>query len=92
VPRSSIRNGRAGDTGPFLSPSTRRFDLTEKRALYAANAVAHLWLVDPDARTLEAFALSAGAWTIAAAFQEGDEVRAAPFEALGSPLGTLWPD
>ena len=51
----------------ILSPGTRRFDLTEKRELYRRNAVAHLWLVDPDARTLEAFPLAAGAWTLAAA-------------------------
>ena len=76
----------------ILSPGTRRFDLTEKRDLYRANAVAHLWLVDPDARTLEAFTLLAGAWTLAAAFQDGDDVRAAPFEALAFPLGALWPD
>ena len=76
----------------FLSPGTRRFDLTEKRDLYRANAVAHLWLVDPDARTFEAFTLTAGAWTLAAAFQDGDDVRAAPFEALAFPLGALWPD
>jgi Uma2 family endonuclease len=76
----------------ILSPSTRRFDLTEKRDLYRANAVAHLWLVDPDARTLEAFTLRAGAWTLTAAFQDGDDVRAAPFEALAFPLGALWPD
>ena len=76
----------------ILSPSTRRFDLTDKRALYAANAVAHLWLVDPEARTLEAFTLAAGAWTLAAAFQDGDDIQAAPFEALAFPLNALWPD
>ena len=47
---------------------------------------------DPDARTLEAFALVAGAWTLAAAFQDGEDIRAAPFEALAFPLSTLWPD
>ena len=76
----------------ILSPGTRRFDLTEKRDLYRRNAVAHLWLVDPDARTLEAFTLAAGAWTLAAAFQDGDDIRAAPFEALAFPLNALWPD
>jgi Uma2 family endonuclease len=76
----------------ILSPSTRRFDLIEKRALYAANAVAHLWLVDPEARTLEAFTLATGAWTLAGAFQDGDTIRATPFESLEFPLGTLWPD
>ena len=43
-----------------LSPSTRRLDLNEKRALYAREGVGHLWFVDPDARTLEAFALREG--------------------------------
>jgi Uma2 family endonuclease len=76
----------------ILSPSTRRFDLTEKRALYGANGVAHLWLLDPEARTLEAFILTGGAWTLAAAFQEGDDIRAAPFETLSFPLAALWPD
>jgi Uma2 family endonuclease len=76
----------------ILSPGTRRFDLTDKRALYGRNGVAHLWLVDPDARTLEAFTLDAGRWTLAAAFQDGDDIRAAPFEALTFPLGALWPD
>jgi Uma2 family endonuclease len=75
-----------------LSPGTRRFDLTEKRELYRLAGVAHLWLVDPDARTLEAFTLTAGAWTLTAAFQDGDDIRAAPFEALTFPLNALWPD
>ena len=80
-------------TGParFLSPATRRFDLTEKRELYRQNAVAHLWLVDPDARSLEAFTLASATWTLAAAFQDGDAIRAAPFEALTFPLNALWP-
>ncbi len=76
----------------ILSPGTRRFDLTEKRDLYGANAVPHLWLVDPDARTLEAFTLDAGRWTLAAAFQDGDDIRAAPFDALAFPLNALWPE
>jgi Uma2 family endonuclease len=76
----------------ILSPSTRPFDLTEKRELYRLNAVAHLWLVDPDGRTLEAFTLLTSAWTLAAAFQDGDDIRAAPFEALTFPLSALWPD
>ena len=76
----------------ILSPSTRRFDPTEKRALYGGNGVAHLWLVDPDARTLEAFRLEAGAWVLTAALGEGNEVRAEPFETIGFPLEALWPE
>ena len=33
-----------------LTPCTRRIDLTDKRRIYAATGVAHLWLVDPTAR------------------------------------------
>ena len=40
-----------------LSPSTRRLDQGEKRYLYAREGVSHLWFVDPDVRTLEAFEL-----------------------------------
>jgi Uma2 family endonuclease len=76
----------------ILSPATRRFDLTEKRELYRLNGVAHLWLVDPEAHTLEVFARTEAAWTLAAAFQDGDDVRAAPFETLAFPLASLWPD
>jgi Uma2 family endonuclease len=76
----------------ILSPSTRRFDVTEKRALYAANGVAHLWMLDPEARTLETFRLGPEGWLVGAAFKEGEEVRAAPFETLAFPLSALWPD
>ena len=75
----------------ILSPGTRRFDLTEKRALYGAQGVAHLWLLDPQAETLEAFALRDGAWVLVGAVGESDEVRMAPFEAIGFPLSALWP-
>ena len=43
-----------------LSPATRQVDLGPKRAIYAREGVGHLWLVDPDARTLEAFRLNEG--------------------------------
>jgi len=75
----------------ILSPGTRRFDLTEKRALYGARGVAHLWLLDPRAETLEAFALRDGAWVLLGAVGESGEVRLPPFEAIGFPLSALWP-
>jgi Uma2 family endonuclease len=74
----------------ILSPGTRRLDLTRKRALYAEHGVAHLWFVDPDARTLEAFALDGGAWRLAAALGGAEEARVAPFDAVAFPLDALW--
>jgi Uma2 family endonuclease len=75
----------------ILSPGTRRFDLSEKRALYGKNGAGFLWLVDPEAEILEAFALSGGAWVLVGTVQGSDEVRVAPFEAIGFPLSALWP-
>ena len=76
----------------LLSPGTRRIDLTDKRRLYAAAGVGHLWFVDPLARTLEAFALRDGAWTLIAALKDDDEARVPPFDAIAFPLSVLWPD
>jgi hypothetical protein len=74
-----------------LSPGTRSFDLTDKRRVYAANGVAHLWLIDPAPRTFEAFALADGQWVLIAALKDDDPVRVPPFEAISFPLSELWP-
>lgn len=75
-----------------LSPSTRTYDLTEKREVYAEQGVGWLWFVDPLARTFEAFALREGAWVLIAALHDDAEVRVAPFDAVGFALGALWSD
>lgn len=76
----------------ILSPSTRRTDLTLKRDLYAAQGVPHLWLVDPDARTLEAFGLEGGRWVLLGALADDAPVALPPFAAVSFTLGALWPD
>jgi Uma2 family endonuclease len=75
-----------------LSPRTRQIDLGPKRDIYGEHGVGHLWLVDPDARTLEAFARRDGAWVLLGTLTGEAEVRMAPFEAAVFPLGALWPD
>ena len=57
----------------------------------APHALAALWLVDPGERTLEAFELTAGAWTRIATADDDELVRIAPFEAAGFNLADLWP-
>ena len=74
-----------------LSPSTQRFDRTDKLTIYAAFGVAHCWYVDPLARTLEVFALQGDKWLIAATFKDADPVCAVPFEAHTFALDVLWP-
>lgn len=76
----------------ILSPGTRRLDLTDKRAIYAAAGVRHLWLVDPDARTLEAFDNQDGQWLLVAALKDDEEVRVLPFDAIAFSLSALWAD
>jgi hypothetical protein len=76
----------------LLSPSTRSFDLTDKRRLYAAAGVGHLWFVDPQALTLEAFENHGGMWTLVAAFKDDEEVRAAPFDPVSFRPSELWPN
>ena len=75
----------------LLSPSTRKLDLEGKRPIYAREGVGHLWLVDPAARTLEAFALRKGVWTPAGRARNSQPVRFPPFEAVAFPLDALWP-
>ena len=75
-----------------LSPGTRRLDLTDKRDIYGASGVLHLWFVDPHAKTLEVFGRRENAWMLVAAFGGEDAVRAAPFDAIEFPLSALWPD
>ena len=74
-----------------LSPSTRKLDLGPKRALYGRERVGHLWLVDPDARTLEAFELKNGQWLLIASLAEAADVSVPPFDAISFPLSNLWP-
>lgn len=75
-----------------LSPSTRQFDLVEKRDLYGDVGVAHLWFVDPIARTLEAFDNNDGSWTLITALKDDDKVSVPPFDAIEFDLSALWPD
>jgi Uma2 family endonuclease len=75
-----------------LSPGTRKLDLTDKRRIYADAGVAFLWFVEPVARTLEAFTLRGGEWTLIAALKDDETVSVPPFDAISFPLSVLWPD
>jgi Uma2 family endonuclease len=74
----------------ILSPSTARTDRALKMPIYAREAVGHLWLVDPDLRTLEVYALHDGRWTLLATLKDDDPVSQPPFDAVTFPLDTLW--
>ncbi|QDE80523.1 MULTISPECIES: Uma2 family endonuclease [Myxococcus] len=73
-----------------LSPSTAALDRSRKKRIYAREGVGHVWLVDPQARTLEVFRLSGGQWLEQGTWSDDERVRAEPFEALELELGVLW--
>jgi Uma2 family endonuclease len=73
-----------------LSPSSVSIDRRRKLALYAAHDVPWYWIVDPDARTIEACRLSAGAYRLDATL-EGDQARALrPFPDLPLDPAAVW--
>lgn len=74
-----------------LSPATARLDRIDKLPIYSSHNVGHAWLVDPDLRTLEVFALHEGHWRLECAYKDADEVCAPPFEAVRFSLAGLWP-
>ncbi|MCP3136375.1 Uma2 family endonuclease [Pyxidicoccus xibeiensis] len=73
-----------------LSPSTAALDRVRKKRSYAREGVNHVWLIDPEARTLEVFQLQDGQWMQRGMFSDDERVRAEPFEALELELGVLW--
>lgn len=72
-----------------LSPSTASRDREVKMPLYARYGVAYAWLVDPQARRLEAYALEDCQWAQLDLFGDGDRICAPPFDAVG--LDSPWP-
>ena len=74
----------------ILSPSTASKDREIKMPIYAHYGVAYTWLVDPLARTLEAYELRGGMWAELGRFAGADQVAVAPFEAVTLALADLW--
>lgn len=74
----------------ILSKSTEAVDRAEKMPVYAREGVAHLWLADPLAQTIEIFRLESGRWVLLAAHRGAVTVRVEPFEAVPLDLAAIW--
>lgn len=74
----------------ILSQSTARLDRIIKMPLYAKLGVNHLWLIDPNLQTLEAYALLESNWSLIATFADNDEISIAPFAEHSFTLSVLW--
>jgi Uma2 family endonuclease len=88
---------RRGIEGPpslvveILSPSTTMVDRETKRRLYARHDVPDFWLVDPDARVIEAYRLEANGYTLALHASGSAPVDPPPFPGLGLVPASLGP-
>jgi len=73
-----------------LSPGTAATDRVSKMPIFARERVKHVWLVDPLARTLEAYRLEDARWLLLGTWRDDALVRVEPFEAHELQLGELW--
>ena len=73
-----------------LSTSTEAIDRGKKLRIYAREGVAHAWLIDPIARSLEVMSLESGKWTHHERYDSEAKVRAAPFDVIELELAALW--
>ena len=73
-----------------LTPATRDLDLGAKRNVYAREGIPHLWLIDPEQRTLEAYERRVGKWALLGTATEAAPVSLTPFADISFPLNELW--
>jgi Uma2 family endonuclease len=74
----------------ILSPRTAATDRADKMPIYAALGTSHIWLVDPQTRTLEVYRLEALRYSLLDTWRDDAIVRADPFGAIEIELGVLW--
>ena len=65
-------------------------ELAHRLPVYAREGIQHVWLVDPEVRTLEVLELDGPRYSLVALHSGSNTVRAEPFRALELPLRLLW--
>jgi Uma2 family endonuclease len=77
----------------ILSPSTMRYDRGLKAARYLLHGVSWMWLIDPDAKLVEAMEARDGRWTLVGLWP-GDARDACipPFDEVPIDLTGWWID
>jgi Uma2 family endonuclease len=94
--RAGLVSARAVEGAPtlvveVLSPGTAVTDRGQKFQLYARYAVPYYWIVDTDARIVEAYELAEGAYRLVARAHGDAPVSLPPFGDLAFVPDSLWP-
>lgn len=73
-----------------LSAGTARWDRIVKTGIYAEAGVGHYWMIDPELKTLEVYALRDGVYALVET-HAGDEVlHAEPFAEVELTMSDWW--
>jgi Uma2 family endonuclease len=75
----------------ITSPKDRGRDRVRKANLYLRAGLPHYWILDPEQRTLEAFAAREKAWLRLGGWTDGDAPRIPPFEEIEIDVAGLLP-
>lgn len=75
----------------IISPYSGRIDRRRKMTLYADHDIPWYWIVDPDARRIEAYHLDEGAYRLEAALDGADARALPPFVDLALDPAAIWP-
>lgn len=75
----------------ILSPSTLQVDRGVKVQLYARHGVPYYWIVDPEARTIEAYQLTEAGYHLAGRLGASEPVSLPPFPDLALVPASIWP-
>ena len=76
----------------IVSRRTQKTDRADKLPLHAREKVGHVWLLDPEQRTQEAFRRDGERWLLPGIRKDDAHVRIEPFDAIELELGGLWAD
>jgi Uma2 family endonuclease len=73
-----------------LSPGHELHDRRTKKMWYAEFGVAHYWIVDAYAKTMECFRLAGTSYVLDASGKDGELIKPAAFSELTIPLREIW--
>ena len=88
-------SGRGIEGAPLLavevlSPSTRRHDREVKMRRYAALAIPHYWIVDPEGKWIACYGLTGNAYQHVVTLEGDTQLTPADWPGLTIALADLW--